>query len=169
MSVNSSARKGFSLIELVIVIVIIGIIAAIAIPRMSRGAEGANDAALKANLSVLRSALDLYKEEHAGTYPNGADGAAVKNQLVQYTNDSGGVSASSSSTHIYGPYLREVPKMPAKGAGLNKDLISLVTGTTPPSTEITSGGIGWQYNATLGNIWANSTSTDKSGTQYITY
>ena len=62
-------RLGFSLIELVIVVVIIAIIGAIAIPKMSRGAAGANDSALIQDLSVLRSALDLYQTENGGNYP----------------------------------------------------------------------------------------------------
>ena len=60
---------GFSLIELVIVVVIIAIIGAIAIPKMSRGAAGAGDSALIQDLSVLRSALDLYQTENGGNYP----------------------------------------------------------------------------------------------------
>jgi len=61
------ARRGFGLIELVIVVVIIGIIAAIAIPRMSRGSQGAADSALAGNLSVLRNAVDLYQTEASHT------------------------------------------------------------------------------------------------------
>ena len=59
-------RSGFSLIELVIVVVIIAIIGAIAIPKMSRGATGAGDSATIQDLSVLRSASDLYNAEHPG-------------------------------------------------------------------------------------------------------
>src|SRR5436309_15949531 len=77
---------GFSLIELVIVVVIIAIIGAIAIPKMSRGAAGAADSALIQNLSVLRSALDLYQTEHSGNYPTAAN---VTNALLLYTDDAG--------------------------------------------------------------------------------
>ena len=65
------SRKGFSLIELVIVVVIIGIIAAIAIPKMSKGAAGAGDSALQGNLAVLRNAIELYNSEH-GKFPSGS-------------------------------------------------------------------------------------------------
>src|SRR4051812_8894152 len=81
------ARRGFSLIELVIVVVIIGIIAAIAVPRMSRGSQGASDSALGANLAVLRNAVDLYQTEHQA-YPAagvGATSADLLRQLTQYT------------------------------------------------------------------------------------
>src|SRR3954471_15253258 len=85
-----SALRGFSLIELVIVVVIIGIIAAIAIPRMSRGSEGAAESALSGNLSVLRSAIDLYYTEH-GIYP---EVAKFETQMRQYTDVSGNPQAA---------------------------------------------------------------------------
>src|SRR5437763_3227967 len=94
-------NSGFSLIELVIVVVIIAIIGAIAIPRMSRGAAGAADSALIQNLSVLRSALDLYQTENNGVYPAIAN---MPSALLQY-NDGAGASATYSATkdatHIY--------------------------------------------------------------------
>ena len=55
---------GFSLLELVIVVVIIGVISAIAIPRMTRGASNAGATALRANLAVLRNAIEIYRAEH---------------------------------------------------------------------------------------------------------
>src|SRR6478609_3916616 len=102
-------RKAFSLIELVIVVVIIAIIGAIAIPKMSRGAAGAGDAALSQDLSVLRSALDLYQAENGGTYPTTAN---VYNALTQYNDGSGNLSATKTGAYIYGPYLRSVPSLP---------------------------------------------------------
>src|SRR5436853_2961122 len=98
-------NNGFSLIELVIVVVIIAIIGAIAIPRMSRGAAGAADSALIGDLKVLRSAIDLYANEHGGTFPSNGN---IANQLTQYTDDSGANQSTKDSTHIYGPYLRVV-------------------------------------------------------------
>jgi prepilin-type N-terminal cleavage/methylation domain-containing protein len=96
-SAASFARRGFSLIELVIVVVIIGIIGAIAIPRMSRGVESAGDSALSGNLAVLRAAIDLYSTEHGGTYPAAS---TIVNQLTLYSDDAGATSATKDSTHI---------------------------------------------------------------------
>src|SRR3954464_10361265 len=100
MKVSSKRVDGFSLIELVIVVVIIGIIAAIAIPRLSRGSAGAADSAVSGNLAVLRNAIDLYATEHNGTYPALA---TFDTQLTQYTDATGGTSATKDSTHVYGP------------------------------------------------------------------
>ncbi len=157
-SARSLARRGFSLIELVIVIVIIGIIAAIAIPRMSRGAEGANDSALKANLSVLRSAIDLYHTEHEGLYPT----AAIVNQLTTYTNLGGTAQATSDASHIYGPYLSAFPVLPV---GTNK-------GAATVNTSGSQGGAqGWLYDPATGKVTANlpAGEADKAGKDYNTY
>src|SRR5438093_2421348 len=103
--------RGFSLVELVIVVVIIAIIGAIAIPRMSRGAAGAADSALVGDLKTLRSAIELYANEHGGLYPGlKADGTTdytvVVNQLTKYSDDQGTTSATKTATAIYGPYMR---------------------------------------------------------------
>ena len=152
------ARRGFSLIELVIVVVIIGIIGAIAIPRMSRGAAGAADSGLVADLAVLRSAVDLYKAEHGGAYPTFAD---IEAQLTTYTDDAGNDNATKSSTYYLGPYLREIPKLKV---GSNKGLAGFVA-TQGGSTE------GWVYDETTGAISANlpGTEVDVRGVQYNAY
>ena len=152
----ATVRRGFSLIELIIVVVIIGIIAAIAIPRMSRGAEGAADSALTGDLAVLRNGIDLYAAEHVGAFPALA---TFSDQMVQYTDDAGGTSATKDATHIYGPYLRAVPLLPIppeKGS-------TLVTGV------LGTAGAGWVYDAAAGTITANSTVTDDTGRAYNTY
>ncbi|MFN7613935.1 MAG: type II secretion system protein [Phycisphaerae bacterium] len=147
-------RRGFSLIELVIVIVIIGIIAAIAIPRMSRGAQGAAESSLKANLAVLRNAIDLFHTEHEGKYPNAAAFAA---EMTGYTDlEVPAVETSRTGDFIYGPYLREVPIMPVPGAGSKLNGVAAGPGT----------GVGWIYNATTGKIYANTAEQALNGDDF---
>lgn len=149
----SKGTKGFSLIELVIVVVIIGIIGAIAIPRMSRGASGAADSSLKANLAVLRNAIDLYHAEH-GKYPTlGQMQQADPSQhvLLTYTNIDGLTSPTPTATHVYGPYLRTIPPLPV---GPNQGSTSFnSTLETGPASSTTPG---WYYNAVNGDIRANT-------------
>ena len=149
---NRTTRKnqGFSLLELVIVVVIIGIIAAIAIPRLSRGTEGAAESALAGNLDVLRNAIDTYGAEHLGTYPTVA---AIVNQLTTYTDASGGAQAAQDTTHIYGPYIRKIPKLPV-GAKRGQTGIAATNGAT----------IGWIYTQATGEIRANTTASEKDDT-----
>src|SRR5688572_11282847 len=151
---RSISSRGFSLIELVIVVVIIAIIGAIAIPRMSRGAAGAADSALTGNLSVLRSAVDLYQTEHGGTFPTAAN---IEAQLTQYTDATGTANATKGGAFIYGPYIRKIPPLPV-GAKKGQTGIGTADGAT----------IGWIYEEAGGNIKANTSGTerDDSGKLY---
>lgn len=142
-------RRAFSLIELVIVVVILGIIGAIAIPRMSRGASGAGESALIADLAALRNAIELYKAEHEGTLPTVAK---FKEQITTYTTFAGADQATPDSTHIYGPYLHAIP--------------AIKVGTGKGDTGVAAAdaaGVAWIYNATTGDINANSSAVSSDG------
>ncbi|MBB6429256.1 prepilin-type N-terminal cleavage/methylation domain-containing protein [Algisphaera agarilytica] len=150
MYANPNAR-GFSLVELVIVVVIVGLLAAIAIPRFSRGAAGATDSALSGDLAVLRNAIEMYGAEHNGTYPLAATFEA---QLTQYTKLDGSTSATKDADFPYGPYLHAVPALKV-GAAAGGTGIKAVTAA--PTLEDADTSVGWLYNQTTGQIYANDT------------
>jgi type IV pilus assembly protein PilA len=60
-------KKGFTLIELMIVVAIIGILAAIAIPNFLRFQAKSKQAEAKANLGSFHTALDSFRSEY-GSY-----------------------------------------------------------------------------------------------------
>jgi prepilin-type N-terminal cleavage/methylation domain-containing protein len=152
--------QGFSLIELVVVVVIIGIIAAIAIPKMSKGAQGAADSALTGDLKELRQAIDMYVNEHGGSYP---DAAKIADQLTKFSNADGSMTSANKDTGtnqiVFGPYLRSIPPAPV-GSLKGQSTIGLSTATPSPA---------WNYDPTSGAVTANATGNDAAGNAYSSY
>ena len=68
-------RKGFTLVEIMIVVAIIALLAAIAVPNLLTARKTANEAAAKATVRSLSTAAEVYSTSHSGTYPS-AVGAA---------------------------------------------------------------------------------------------
>ncbi len=63
-------RKGFTLVEIMIVVAIIALLAAIAIPNLLGARRTANDAAARANLKTLCTELETYAAGTGnGAYP----------------------------------------------------------------------------------------------------
>ena len=64
-----SNRKGFTLVELLVVISIIGILSAIAIPKFESANKSARGAKIQADLRTIDSAIQIYYAS-AGSYPS---------------------------------------------------------------------------------------------------
>lgn len=62
-------RKGFTLIELMIVIAIIAILAAILVPNFLRARNQGQLTACKSNLKNLGTSLEMYSTDYSGVYP----------------------------------------------------------------------------------------------------
>lgn len=63
-------RKGFMLLELIIVVAIIGILAAVAIPNLVGMTDEAKVSKIQSDLSTIGTAMEVYHVKKGGTYPS---------------------------------------------------------------------------------------------------
>ncbi len=62
-------RRGYTLVEIVIVLIIIGIVVSFAVPQFAVTKERALDKEAKASLALMRAAERIYKMELGSYYP----------------------------------------------------------------------------------------------------
>ncbi len=173
------AQKGFTLVELLIVVIILALLAAIVVPQFASSTDDAKLASLDTTLSNMRSAIDLYYQQH-GEYPGeltavdvactgtdgtgtggaGAQGAqAFLDQLSMYTDADGGACSVKDANFQYGPYLKKstLPPNPITNVAT---LEVIDTGDLLMSG--TAVNLGWKYDIIVGKFIANDT-TDIDG------
>lgn len=123
-------RKGFTLVELVVVIMIIAILGAAAAPRLMGSRRSAVDAGLIQSLAAVRNAITMYSSENGGALPR-SDSVANFHADVEL--------------YLRGPF-------PTAPVGTTQDdQVEFVAGT-PTST---ANAFGWVYSTTTGEIVIN--------------
>ncbi len=66
-------KKGFTLIELLVVIAILGVLSSIILSSLTGSRSSANFARAKLEFKSLATAIQLYTEDHGGTFPADVD------------------------------------------------------------------------------------------------
>jgi len=98
-------KKGFTLIEIMLVVIIIGVLVAMVVPNIAGRSEQARNTAARTDIeSNLATALDLYKLDNGG-FPTSEQGLSAL--LTE-------PSASPAPIKWSGPYLKKkkLPKDP---------------------------------------------------------
>jgi general secretion pathway protein G len=139
------SKRGFTLVEILIVVVILGILAAIVIPQFTEASTEAKLSSLCSDLQTVRSQIELYKVQHNDAMPGLATGVTFVQALTEKTD----VAGSMSGTDDYGPYLQAMPKNPFN------DLATAEVEAV--DTGLGAGNCGWHFNTATGNFRADDT------------
>ena len=146
------SKKGFTLVELLIVIVILGILAAIVIARFAGATKESKESNLKGNLRTIRASLETYKaNSKSNSYPPTLDDLWA-----------GTASDVDSKT-----FLERIPIDPFyrnKSVYLSSIDFSPIDTALQRDAKITGGG-GWAYDSLTGRVCANYFSTDTTAGQ----
>jgi len=139
-------RRGFSLIELVIVVMILGVLGAIAAPKLLGTSQRATDNGLRQTVSVIRTAIDSFAAEHGEDLP-GADGqeTTFKSDLTAYLRGT------------------EFPTCPIGAAKNNQVRMAAGTGSIVPGIGATEATQSWVYQYEVGDFYVNSNAVSEDG------
>jgi len=137
-------KRGFTLIEIMLVVIIIGILVAMIVPNIAGRSEQARKTAARTDIeSNLSTALDLYRMD-VGQYPSSEQGL---NALITEP------TASPVPPQWNGPYLKKkyVPKDP-----WGRDYVYVSPGThNPESYDLSSLGASGQEDGNNITNWGN--------------
>jgi len=177
-TIKCQVQKGFTLVELLIVVIILAILAAIVVPQFASSTDDAKLASLDSTLSNVRSAIDLYRQQH-DSYPGqktavpdatctstvkgtgvADSNAAFLSQMSMYTNAAGeacGIAdnnADGTPEYPYGPYMKK-SSLPSNPISEVATLQIIATGDL--SMVGTGPAGGWKYDTKTGKFIANDT------------
>ncbi|QNB48281.1 prepilin-type N-terminal cleavage/methylation domain-containing protein [Thermanaerosceptrum fracticalcis] len=115
-------RKGFTLIELMVVVVVLGILATLAVQQLGDQSGKAKISKVKADLKTIASAAEIYKV-NTGDYPN-------------------------SITNLITAYLKKWPESPVAGQSYAWDPtndVAVLCGDTNGNGALDSGETVYQF------------------------
>jgi len=90
-------QRGFATLEVILMVIVIGILASIAIPRFDSVTTSANTAKIRADLSTIDTAIEIYQME------NGKPGSAPTfANLAPYLKDADKIKPPKGKCYITG-------------------------------------------------------------------
>lgn len=104
MTSYRAIKRGFTLVEILIVVIILGILAAIVIPQFTNASTEARQNSVRSQLQTLRSQIELYKLQHNDDLP---DLVTNWDQLTTVTEADG--TAPEAGDQTFGPYMQSAP------------------------------------------------------------
>ena len=131
-------RAAFTLVELLIVIIIIAVLAAIAIPKFANQSQRSKESALRAELSLLRNAVEVFKADTATLPATLSDLAATA--APANGKDSAGNNKAITVSDWKGPYVTRVNVDPVSAQAFTYSV------TSPEVGKITSSASGNDSN-----------------------
>jgi general secretion pathway protein G len=152
---QSSKRRGFTLVELLIVVVILVILALIAVPKFMNSAQRSREAALRSDLKLMRNGIELFTND-TGLNPLALADLAATTAPGHGADQTSGASTVLVASLWYGPYIYAIPNDPINNTN---DWSYTVAGGTIPS-----GG-----TAAFAWVESGSTATALDGTVYNTW
>ena len=165
-----AARRGFTLIEILIVVIILGILAAIVIPQFGSASKEAKQASLKTSVQTLRSQVALFRLQHndflPGANPLVGSGATFSlatfwSQLTSFTDINGATNTTRTGAFDKGPYMQSIPKNPLcpnNGTAGDVEEAGAITAGVPANASAVVGFIyDYQGGAGSGKLWGTDT------------
>jgi general secretion pathway protein G len=128
---------GFTLIELLVVLVIIAVMAAIVVPKFANRGQQSREAALKSDLRLVRSAVQMFQTD-TEAYPTKLADLTATTAPAKGV-DAKGTSVTITAANWKGPYLQgTVPNDPIANKAFTYSrgtLTSSATGTALDGTK----------------------------------
>lgn len=135
------AKRGFTLVEIMIVVALLGILAAIVVPQFSSNTSEAKVSALSSNLAAIRKQVELYRYHHQEQWPAAVSeaGADFIRRMTTKTDAAGNAGTQ------YGPYFLRMPANPFN----NLDTVRVGDAGAGANTH------GWRFDPATGQFQAD--------------
>lgn len=127
-----SLRRGFTLIEVMVAVTVVAILSSVVLANMSTSGGKGRDADRKADLRILQSAIEAYKQQH-GQYPRmgctpGTDAISGENDCANY------ITGIDAARPFVPNFITTLPRDPRRGTNVG---YAYVTNTAVGNTGTT--------------------------------